>query len=159
MYYMKNCMDKSIIYHEEESQFCQVNDIKNVNYVEMYGAEHLLRAVCMKYELNEINVCRYASNIVQFCRYFWKRKRIAKVSLDIREVRRVLREKFHQKTIEFVICFVCVFSSVHVASCPIWRFQSVFSVDWGFVQCFEVLACHNPSIVNSFIAIKEPNQV
>ncbi|CBK24514.2 uncharacterized protein [Blastocystis hominis] len=47
MYYMKNCMDKSIIYHEEESQFCQVNDIKNVNYVEMYGAEHLLRAVYM----------------------------------------------------------------------------------------------------------------
>ena len=67
-------MDKSIIYHEE-SQFCQVNDIKNVNYVEMYGAEHLLRAVCMRYELNEINFCRYASNIVQFCGYFWKRKR------------------------------------------------------------------------------------
>ena len=43
---MKNCMDKSIIYHEEESQFLKVNGLLNVNSIEIYGAEHLLRALC-----------------------------------------------------------------------------------------------------------------
>lgn len=41
-------MEKSIIYQEEEPQIEQVKKLSSVNYLEMYGAEHLLRAVCRK---------------------------------------------------------------------------------------------------------------
>lgn len=49
MYYMNNCMEKSIIYHEEENQYLKVKGLLNVNCIEIYGSEHLLRALCNKW--------------------------------------------------------------------------------------------------------------
>ena len=47
IFYMNNCMDRSIIYRPEMPQFERVKHLKPSGFIEVYGAEHLLRTVFM----------------------------------------------------------------------------------------------------------------